>query len=337
MDITRIRRLLILCLLIVALFLLGVVYFYFRTGNNFIEALWITVNIISTMGSSDASEFNGMDKLISVILVISGVIMFSFLIAFVSELIFSGQLRNYFGKRKMKDKIDNMKNHYILCGFGRIGKAIHEGLKAEHIPHVIIENNHDNVTEIMDRDNVIIVEADSTHDDALKEAGIDRAKGIFCSLGEDAANLLTVLNARALNRNIRIVTRISSQELEKRFLRAGADHCISPQSWGSQSMLLTMLNPTMTQMLNLFLSKTIESGTFDEIEVPENSPISGKTLGNSDIRKVSNINVIGIRKAKDKIILVNPQPETLVEGYDTLICLGNHDNFVKLREHLGYK
>jgi voltage-gated potassium channel len=332
----RFRRFFFLSLSMAVLFAIGVVYFY-TTKGSLSEAIWLTISVVSTMGMADISKFTPEDKILASVLVIAGVIIFSFLIANLSELVLSGHLQSYFGEKKMKERLDKMKDHYIICGFGRIGKAIACSLVNEKLPVVIIEKDKELSADIPLSDSVVFLEGDTTQDDVLKEAGIEKAIGLFSALGDDPENLLTVLTARALNPKIKIVTRVSSQELEIRFLRAGADSCISPQSWGSRSMVLTMIHPTLSQMLQQFLDKTIEAGTFIEISIPDDSSISGKTLEGSGIRKTSLVNVIGIRKAKNRDMLVNPQADTIVESGDTLICLGDYQSFKKLKEYVGYK
>lgn len=336
MDSFRFKRLRALILAFVTVLACGIVFFYWRTGN-IADAIWFTITIISTLGMEDIARFSAVDKGIASLLVILSVILFSFLIANISEMVLSGQLREYFGKKKMKEKIDELNQHYIVCGYGRIGKSICSGLLSEKLPHVIIENDKTLIEHMSEHSGPVFVDGDANSDEVLNEAGISKAKGLFCVLGEDASNLLTVLNARALNPNIRIVTRVSSPELEIRFIRAGADHCISPQSWGSHNMLLTMLNPNISQMLMQFMDKTIEEGTFYEITVPENSRVHEKTLGESGIRKASNVNVIGIRQKEDNRIIVNPQANMVIKIGDALICLGSREDFERLREHMGCK
>jgi len=332
----RFKRFFALSIAIISILAIGIIYFYVRHGS-FIEAFWNTISIISTLGMADVNTFTKGDKILSSLLVISSVILFSFFIANVSEIILSGHLQKYFGEKKMKEKLEKLKDHYIVCGFGRIGKAIAWNVVNEKLPIVVIEKERECIDEICNSESIIFLEGDTTQDDVLKEAGIERAIGLFSALGDDPENLLTVLNARALNPKLKIVTRVSSQELEIRFLRAGADFCISPQSWGSRSMVLTMLHPTLTQLLQQFMDKTIEAGTFIEVIIPEGSSVSNKTLEGSGIRKVSQVNVIGIRKAKDHDMTVNPQADFIVESGDTLICLGDQQSFKKLKEYIGYK
>ncbi|MCD6218377.1 potassium channel protein [bacterium] len=336
MDLLRFKRLRALILAFATVLACGIAYFYWRT-DSISDAIWFTITIISTLGMEDVGRFSVIDKIISSVLVISSVILFSFLIANISEMVLSGQLKEYFGKKKMKEKINELNQHYIVCGYGRIGKSICNGLLSEKLPHIIIENDKAAIKHLSEQSELVFIDGDANSDEVLKEAGISNAKGIFCALGEDASNLLTVLNARALNLDLRIVTRVSSPELEIRFIRAGADHCISPQSWGSHSMLLTMLNPNISQMLMQFMDKTIEEGTFYEITVPENSPVHDKTLGESGIRKASNVNVIGVRQKENNRIIVNPQANMVLKIGDTLICLGSREDFTRLRKHMGCK
>lgn len=336
MDLFRFKRLRVLIVAFVTVLACGIAYFYWRTGS-ISDAFWFTITIISTLGMEDVEKFSVIDKIISSVLVISSVILFSFLIANISEMVLSGQLKEYFGKKKMKEKIDELNQHYIVCGYGRIGQLICNGLVSEKLTHAIIENDKTVVEHMNEQSELVFIDGDATRDEILKEAGITKAKGIFCTLDEDASNLLTVLNARALNPNIKIVTRVSSPELEIRYIRAGADHCVSPQSWGSHSMLLTMLNPNISQMIMQFMDKTIEEGTFYEITVPEDSPVQNKTLGESGIRKASNVNVIGVRQKENNQVIVNPQADMVIKIGDALICLGSREDFARLRKHMGCK
>ena len=330
----RFRRLRILILAFIVVLVSGITYFYYNC-NSLLDAVWMTITVISTLGMENVEKLSAADKIVSSVLVIFSVILFSFLIANISEMVLSGQLMEYFGMKKMKEKIDELDKHYIVCGYGRIGKSISDGLLSENMPHVVIENDNSLIDNLGENNKILFIEGDANQDEILKEAGLEKAKGIFCAIGQDAVNLLTVLNARALNPKLTIVTQVSSPELEIRFLRAGADHCVSPQSWGSQSMLLTMLHPNISQMLMQFMDKTIAEGTFIEVTVPENSQVKGKTLGESAIRQAANVNVIGIRQNENNRIVVNPQADMVLKQGDSLICLGSHENFDKLRKHLG--
>lgn len=335
MKIDQYRRLFFIFTIAVVLLLIGISYFFVKT-HDLTESIWLTVTVVSTLGMADTREFSPTDKVFSSVLVLLAVVTFTFLIALISEIILSGKLKELIGKKRMKEKIERLRNHYIVCGYGRIGKTIIKGLKADGKQFVILESAKELLVNIGNDDDVLYIEGDASLDENLKAAGIDYAAGLFSALGDDAANLLTVLNARALNSKIKIVTRLSSADLETRFLRAGASICVSPQSWGSHNMLLSMLNPSVSQMLMQFLDKTIEAGTFIELVVPEQSQVNGKTLGESGIRKASNVNVIGIRKVTNNMLVVNPQPDCVVESGDTLICLGNQSSFGKLKEHLGF-
>lgn len=332
----RFIRLRYLILAFIVVLVSGITYFYY-SYNTLLDAVWMTITVISTLGMENVEKLSSADKIVSSVLVIFSVVLFSFLIANISEMVLSGQLMEYFGMKKMKEKIDELDKHYIVCGYGRIGKSICDGLLAEKIPHVVIEIEKVPIDNIGENNEILFIEGDANQDDVLKEAGVEKAKGIFCAIGQDALNLLTVLNARALNPDLTIVTRVSSPELEIRFLRAGADHCISPQSWGSQSMLLTMLDPNISQMLMQFMDKTIAEGTFYEVTVPEDSQVHNKTLGDSAIRQASHVNVIGVRQKENNRIIVNPQADMVIKEGDALICLGSHENFEKLRKHLGCK
>lgn len=233
----------------------------------------------------------------------------------------------------MGQRVKSLKDHYILCGFGRIGSIISRELMENRIPMVVIDNDPEK-KDTLESEDIPYINDDATNDEILIEAGIERARGVVTVVASDADNLFITMTARGLNPGIFILARADGEATEKKLLRAGANRVVMPYFIGGHKMAQTIIKPAVTDFLDFtFQSKHIglEMG---EVRVEESSRLNGMTLVDSGIRQDLDVIIVAIRK-RDGIMQFNPSSQTRIEGGDILISLGKRDDLAKLKKILS--
>jgi len=226
-----------------------------------------------------------------------------------------------------------MKNHYIICGFGRLGKIICRELKASNTPIVVVDNNPEN-RQVLEDEGIPYINDDATVEDVLIEAGIERAKGLVSVVASDADNVFITMTARGLNPSLFILARADEERTEKKLIRAGADRVVMPYLIGGQRMAQTILKPVVTDFLELTVHNRQIGLEMGELEVSENSKLDGVTLIDSGIRQEMDVIIVAISK-KSGEMKFNPSSQTRIEAGDTLISLGKSEDLRKLAQILS--
>ena len=229
----------------------------------------------------------------------------------------------------MLKHLKKLQDHYVICGFGRIGEIIARQLSQNRVPLVIIENDPEALARLEVSD-FSYVSGDATREEVLLEAGIERAKGLVAVVSSDAGNVYITLTARGLNPNLFIVARGEEPGSEQKLLRAGADKVESPHVMGGRKMAHTILRPTVVTFMELAMQEGIE-WSMEEIAVGGSSPLLGVPLKDTEIRRKLNLIVVAIKRA-DGEMLFNPTPENTLRAGDTLIVLGLRKNLEALEE-----
>ena len=229
----------------------------------------------------------------------------------------------------MDKEIAKLKEHYIVCGSGELGEHIISELLQTKRPFVIVDKEIGNINKF-DNKELLYVIGDAADDKALLEAGITRAKGIFCCLPLDKDNLFVVLTARELNKDIRIITKCVEDPSEQKFVRAGADKTVSTNRIGGLRMASEMVRPTTASFLDIML-RDKKGVRFEEIPVKEGSKIAGKTIAASGIHEETGASVVAIR-SKDSEFLYNPRGSTVINKNDTLVVLGTVEQIKTMAE-----
>ncbi|MGM0416577.1 MAG: potassium channel family protein [Thermodesulfobacteriota bacterium] len=231
----------------------------------------------------------------------------------------------------MKQKIEKLSNHYIICGFGRIGEFITNEFRANDLPFVIVEQNQE-VCDRLYKDGYMFVQGDATIDATLEDAGILNARGIITAVTSDTDNVYITLTARGLNPNLYILARSGEDSTEKKLLRAGASKVISPYTIGASRMAQAVLRPSVVDFIDIATGYHHLELQIEEIRVRKSSNLAGKTLQDSAIRSTYNIIIVAIRKKEASDMTFNPAAVTTIEGGDTLIILGEPEEIKKLEQ-----
>jgi len=309
--------------------LLGSLGYVWIEDWGYFDALWMTVITLTTVGYGEVRPLTQAGRAYSMFLMLAGIGVMFYIITGLARIIVEGEIRQAFGKSKLKRTIKKLHDHYIICGFGRIGEIIARQLKERHIPFVIVENQPDLVLDLEEMGFNILV-GDATKEEILLEAGIERAKGLVAVVSSDANNVFIVLTARSLNPNIFIVARAVEPGSQQKLLRAGADRVESPYELGGRKMAQTILRPNVVTFIDLAMKEDVDL-SMEEILVGASSSLVGMALKDSGIRQKLNTIIISIKRANGDMIF-NPSPGTQIDAGDTLIALGVRQNLEALEQ-----
>jgi voltage-gated potassium channel len=286
-------------------------------GWSFFDSLYMTIITLSTVGYSELGGLSSSGRLFTIFLIIGGVGTVLYSLSAGARFILEGELQELFGRSRLEKRIKELRDHYIICGYGRMGKIIAKELKSKGINFIAIEKN----PVIREKEDLLILEGDATQDETLKECGIERAKGLITVLPTDAENLYVVLSAKELNPNLFIVARAGEEGSEQKLLRAGADRVVSPYHIGGLRIAHTVLKPAVVDFIE-FATKT---GNIDlqmeEMPIPEGSGLIGLTLDQCGIGRELGIIIVAIKRATGEMRF-NPTSRTTIKSGDTLIVLG---------------
>ena len=302
-------------------------------GWEFLDALYMTIITISTVGYSEVHHVSKAGRLFTILLVFFGVGFTLYIAAAVVQFMVEGRIRIILGRRRLEKKIDRMKNHYIVCGYGRIGRVLCKNLKRKPLDLVVVEKNPE-LTSVMDADGVLYISGDAADEENLIRAGIKRAKGLVAVLASDADNVFLVLTARQLDPDLLIIARASQEESKSKLRAAGANTVESPYDMGAASMAHRIIRPTVTSFLDLAFAHKRKDIQMEEIPVSASSSLVNIILKDTGIRQKYNLIIIAIKKL-DGSMLFNPSFEATIEVGDTVIAVGEETNLHKLENILN--
>jgi voltage-gated potassium channel len=315
--------------LLVGLLVIGSLGFVWLEGWDFFDALYMTVTTLSTVGYGEVHPLTHIGRLYNMVLILSGMGVMLYIVGSLARVLIEGEIRSALGKRKLIKHIRRLKNHYIICGFGRIGEIIARHLKERGMSMVVVDKESELSTRLEELGYYFIA-GDATRDEVLLEAGIERAKGLVAVVSSDADNVYIVLTARSLNPQLFIVARGEEPGSEQKLLRAGANKVESPYHMGGQKMANIILHPTVVTFMELAMKEGVE-WSMEEIAVGQTSALLGVPLSDSGIRQKLDLILVAIKRA-DGEMLFNPSHDTTILAGDTLIALGLRKNLDALEE-----
>jgi voltage-gated potassium channel len=319
----RLRRGIIILASIIAA---GTIGYMLIEGWSPSDAIYMTMITISTVGYSEVHPLSEAGRIFTIFLIVGGVSGALFVFSALVEYALAGRLGVARRRRQMKAKIANLKDHFILCGYGRVGEDIARTFSEEGVPFVIIDSRPDNIT-LAEEQGYLSLLGDATSDKVLLEAGIERARALVAAIGSDADNTYIVLSARGLRPDLFIEARASDKEAEAKLKRAGADRIVSPNSIGARRMALLAIRPTVADFIDTVTFRRGRELQMENIIVPDSSPLIGQTV--AAIRQHSQANVLAINRKSGKL-LTNPTGEEAIETGDRLIIMGTAEQLTTL-------
>jgi voltage-gated potassium channel len=326
------QRIIFLIVLISSVILLGTIGFMAVERWGFFDSLYMTIITLTTVGYMEVHPLSNIGRAFTIILILTGVGTMLYVLSVGARILLEGELREIFGRRKLSKRIEKLEDHYIICGYGRMGKIICREMMQSNAPFIITEKDPGVIASI-DK-NILAVQGDSTQDAVLKEAGIEKAKGLISVLSTDADNLYVVLSARGLNPKLRIVARASDEGVEQKLVRAGADHVVSPYFIGGLRIAHTILKPAVVDFIEFATKSGNIELQMEEIQVKESSPITDKALDECGIRKELGIIIVAIKRASGEMEF-NPKSTSVIKRGDTLVAMGETKQLKALEVLVG--
>lgn len=317
-------------LLVVCILIVGTAGYMLIEHMDFTQALFMTVITISTVGFREVQELGTGGMYFTIFIIISGVGALFFLLTSVLESVFEGLFREVLGRRRMSSRIRKMENHYIVCGYGRVGENVAQELKAAGSLFVVVEQDQDMVEKSI-ADGFLTLKGDATAAQILDDAGVRRARGLVTALHNDADNLLVTLTARSMNPDVFIVTRSVYPESVEKLRFAGANRMISPYAISGRRMAILLLSPGVSDFLDVVAHGGPLEFRLSEMEVHPGSELAGKTIGASAIKSRTGAMILAVRKDGQELRFdTNPDENTFLEEGDLLIAMGTGDQLEAL-------
>jgi len=306
----------------------GTAGFHYIEHWSWFDGFYMVVITLSTIGYQEVHELSHAGRVFNTVLIIAGVALVFLMIGALTQALLEFELVKVFGRRKMEREVSSLKDHYIICGAGRVGASVAQELARKPCPFVVVENDEKSVTGLDPKWLVLV--GDAVSEKTLRDAGIDRARGLVAATTTDATNIYIVLTARTLNPKLKIIARASEERAEKHLRTAGADVVISPYAAAGHRIAQSFLRPNVLDFLDI---ATDRSGTLqmliEEIHVPQGSPLANSTVGGSGIHHQLGIMILAIRRA-DGQTRFNPAAQDPIVAGDYLIAMGELQQLAKL-------
>ncbi|MBC8769153.1 potassium channel protein [Arenibacter sp. BSSL-BM3] len=325
----RSRMYLALTLLVMVL-LFGVFGYRFLSDYTWVDAFYMTIITVTTVGFSEVRPLNVEAKIFTVILIITSVFIFAFAISVITEYVLSRNSLQLLKKKRVKNKISSISNHVIICGFGRNGNQAAERLKAYNRPFVVIERNKEVIEKF--EEDILFIEGDANEDETLIEAGIDRAQYLITAMPDDAANLFVVLSARQLNKNLFIISRASQLTSQKKLRLAGADKVIMPDKIGGDHMASLVVMPDLITFMDKLSTEGEHTTNLEEVTIESfMARVDNHSLRDLDLRKKTGCTIIGYIEPNGNYI-INPEADLKLQPQGKVIVLGRPEQIKKLND-----
>jgi voltage-gated potassium channel len=316
-----------------AVLIFGTVGYVLIEGWGAFDAFFMTITTVTTVGYGEVHPLSAVGKGFTSVLIIVGVSYFAYVFASLTGIIVGGQLKETLGRRKLQKKIQALKGHYIICGFGRIGAMVAAQIASRGISFVVIETDPEALVRL-DETGYLYVAGSATEEGVLEQAGIGRAKGVVSAVRSDADNVFIVLTARDLNQDLFILSRAEHEHSRKKLLRAGADKVVLPYHIGARRMAEAIARPAISDFVELAVHGRNLELSMEEVSVKPGAQLAGQTLIDSALRAKLDLLVVAIKRASGEMVF-NPQPREVINEGDTLIVLGESGNLKRLEEIAG--
>lgn len=313
------RRLIFALLVLTVLITVGTVGFHFLERLGWIESWYFATATLTTVGYGDIVPLTYYGKLFTIFYMLAGVGTVLYVLTLLAQTMIQSDIIESIGLRLKKKEMQKLKDHYIVCGAGRVGRRIIGNLQKENLPFVIIERDEKKLEQYRG-ENLHLIVSDATSEKNLRLAGAENAKGLASCLPDDASNVYVVLSARDLNRDLHIVARAVEEEAEPKLIRAGANRVVAPTIIGSQSMARSLLRPAIADFMESIVAENLEL-VFQEIGIGEHSRYADQKLKDTDLSSKLNLMVVAIRR-KEGEMLFQPSADTKIRGGDLLIVIG---------------
>jgi voltage-gated potassium channel len=328
-------RLISLIGVLVLLVFAGTMGYHFLESWPYVDAFYMTVIVLSTVGLGGIKELSPEGKLFTVGLIVLGVVVVGYGINTLAQRILEIQFTTYLGRRRMEKETKRLKDHFILCGAGRVGSRVIKEFVQHQVPFVVIEKN-EGVAQRLASEGYLTIHGDAADEEILRKAGVERARGLIAAISTDADNVYVTLTAKGLRPDLLVVARAQEENAARKLLKAGADKVILPAQSAGQILAQSVLKPHVAHFIESVTAGDMAQLNLqlEEILISGSSRIAGLTLQQSEIRQNLGIIILAMKR-KDGLMQFNPRPDSVIESGDFLIALGMADGMRKLEELAG--
>jgi voltage-gated potassium channel len=311
----------------------GTAGFVIVSGYPVFDAFYMALITMTTVGYMEVHQLSVAGRVFNSFYMFLSVCTLLLTMGVMTQGIIEAQLGSLFERRRMRKMIDQLRGHFIVCGFGRVGRGAAQELREAGVSMLIVDKREDRVEWAM-RNGYLAVLGDSTRDETLKEAGVERAAGLITALATDADNLFAVISAKTLNPKIHVAARAAEEEAERKMRQVGADAVFAPYTMTGTRLAQSLLRPHVRQFLDFTTSHLGPSVNIEQIEVLPGCELVGRTLKELKIGRELKVIVLGIRRTSGDMIF-NPSAETVVESRDFLIVMGESEPLGRLEARVG--
>jgi voltage-gated potassium channel len=326
------RALIRIATFVVLLIVTGATGYHFIEGWPWFEGLYMTVITIATVGYGEVMPVSTLGRLFTMALIVFGVSVMGYALTQMTSFVVEGHFNRAFRGRRLERMIQQMSDHYIVCGYGRIGRSVVTELVDADVPFLVITRESDTGDELFVNDREIpILLGDATDEDLLLRAGLERAKGVIAALPDDADNIMIAITTRDINLDTIVVARASNESSVRKLRRAGAHRVISPYDLGGRRMASLILRPSVMDFLDVIMHTGDVEIRLEEITLPSKSPLHGMTMRDAKIGERSGAIVLAVRTLDGKTI-TNPGAQHELKEWEQLIVMGRPDQINELRE-----
>jgi voltage-gated potassium channel len=326
------RKLRYSLMMLAALIAFGTIGYYFFEHMPIFDAFYMTIITISTVGFSEIVPLTKVGRSITVVIIILGISVGTYTVGIIVQWLVGGELQKIFGRRKLQKQIADLKNHFIICGFGRIVHIICKELFEDSIKFVVIEQDSAVIEELISL-KYLCLEMDATSEDALLAGGIMNARGLVTAVNSDANNVFITLTAKGLRPDIFVLARYSEERNEEKLIKAGATRVVSPYLIGARRMAHVLKRPTVVDFLDIATMGNHLGLIMEEAEVGQKSDFIGKNLIESRLRQEFGVIIVAIKKGSGQMVF-NPVPSEKLEAGDVIVVIGQKEDLKRMREVL---
>jgi voltage-gated potassium channel len=315
-----------------AAILFGTIGFHFIERWSFLDSFYVTVQTLTTVGYGDQPPHSDAGRVFAIIVMLIGAGGVALAVSTIVQSIVQSELVETFGQRRRSRKVNKLRDHFIVCGSGRVGSHLVRDLHRSNQPFVVIERDPQRAAEFTE-DGINVLVRDATLEESLREVGVEHARGLAACLPDDADNVYVVLTARDLNPRLHIVARAAEEQAEAKLLRAGANHVIAPTIIGGHRMAVALTKPAVSEFMDSITANELGLG-FEQVEVDATSSLVGQELRATPIRSELDIVIVSIRRQNGETFF-NPSGTTQIHSGDILIAIGHAESLMKLNALTG--
>jgi len=292
------------------------------------DAFYMTVTTITTVGFREVHPLSRAGEVFTVFVILAGVGTAFYTFTLLATVVVEGGLHASLERRRRLRMLDDLRDHFIVCGYGRIGAIIVEELRRQHVPYVVIERDHERVLAVMEAGG-LAVEADASSEEVLTRLGIARARGFIAAVGTDAENVYAVLTARVLRPDLYIIGRAETEDAQRKLLRAGANRVVSPYRIGARELAQTALRPAVVDFFELATRSGSMELAIEQVAISEGSLLAGRSIIEANVRQRYGVIIVGIQRKAGKMEF-NPPGDAVMQAGDQLVVLGPVDGLRNL-------